>query len=230
MKKEVEELIEKKAKNIAEKYFFSNPEFIITNEILVIKNIKSILFKTLVTPERRIFLCKKYSNPPFKDIFASKSNIYFSPDFEEALKYLHPHYAFSFFNSITSEKMDLICCSEHAICSELYGIRYYFTQQELYDTLNNFILFLENNKDSIIEKGWPRHHFSLSPWFFYQYAPSYPIEIPCYIKKYNRIKFPDSNPYFFFKNYFLKNSNKESKYLQKMTSLIKLFSLKNLFF
>ncbi|GAJ02361.1 unnamed protein product, partial [marine sediment metagenome] len=90
---------------------------------------------------------------------------------------------------------------------------------ELSCLYKNFALFIEDNSESIIERGWPDYTFTDSAWLFCKLAPNYPIEIPVYIKNFHRFKNPDNDPYFFVKKYFLNEINQFKKCKGKTISL-----------
>lgn len=229
MDKEVEKIIEEKAKNVYEKYYSNNQDFPLNEKTTLINEIRFILNKTLITPERKKRLTKKYGFP-FSDIFKSNSNIFFSPNFEEALKYLSPSFTLRLFEKSSLEEIDDLCNSELFSNLQTYGILQYFTIQELSNVLKDFSKFIEDNESTLIETGWPKYQFSSSAWLFYKLAPNYPIEIPAYIKDFNKLKNPSADQYFFFTNNFLNNSNKGTEYKYETVSLIENFSFKELGF
>ncbi|GAJ03092.1 unnamed protein product, partial [marine sediment metagenome] len=101
MNKEIEELIEEKAKKIIEKYNFPVFDYLPKKKVAYFTKVKNILYKTLITPERKNILFKTYGFP-FNSLFKSDSVIYFSPNFEEALIYLFPFHALDLFDILSS--------------------------------------------------------------------------------------------------------------------------------
>lgn len=229
MKKEIEESIKEKAKNIYKKYYSNNPGFPLNEKANLVNEISFILKKTLITPKRKRYLNKTYSLPA-KDIFGSDSNIFFSPNFEESLKYLSPLSALGFFEDSYLDDVNNICLLEHLIYQKDNGLIPYFTIKELSRLYKDFALFIEDNSESLIETGWPDYNFTDSAWLFYKLAPNYPIEIPAYIKDLNKLKNLRGDPYFFLKKYFLNKTNQFKKCKYKMVSLSKIFSYKELGF
>ncbi len=232
MKKDIEELIKRKANNIYEKYYSNNPCFSlneINNKAYFVNKICFILKKTLITPKRKRYLDKNYILSA-NDTFGADSNIFFSPNFEESLKYLSPLSALGFFEEIYLDDVNGIYANEHLIYQENNGLIPYFTIKELSCLYKNFALYIEDNSKSLIETGWPDYNFTDSVWLFYKLAPNYPIEIPIYIKDFSKLKNPSSDPYFFLKKYFLNKTNQFKKCKCKTVSLSKIFSYKELGF
>jgi hypothetical protein len=91
-------------------------------------------------------------------------------------------------------------------------------------------LFIEDNSESLIEKGWPDYTFTNSAWLFCKLAPNYPIDIPIYVKNFNKLKNPSSDPYFFLKRYFSNKTNQFKKYQCKRVLLSEILSHKELGF
>jgi len=229
MKKEIEELIKEKAKSIYEKYYSNNPDFPLNEKANLVNEISFILKKTLITPKRKRYLNKTYILGA-NDIFGSDSNIFFSPNFEESLKYLSPLSALGFFEDSYLDDVNKICAHEHLIYQENNGLIPYFTIKELSRLYKDFALFIEDNSESLIETGWPDYNFTDSAWLFFSLSQNYPIEIPFYIKNLNTLKNPSGDPYFILKKYFLNKTNQSKKCKYKMVSLSKKFSYKELGF
>lgn len=233
MKKEIEKLIKGKANNIYEKYYSNNPDSALNEEINdkadIVNKICIILKKTLITPKRKRYLDKNYILSA-NDTFGADSNIFFSPNFEESLKYLSPLRALGLFEEKYLGDVNRFYADEHLIYQEDNGLIPYFTIKELSCLYKNFALFLEDNSKSLIETGWPDYNFTDSAWLFYKLAPNYPIEIPIYIKYFNKLKNPSSDPYYFVKKYFLNKTNQFKKYKCKTVSLSKILSYKELGF
>ncbi|MBU2563778.1 MAG: hypothetical protein KJ568_04945, partial [Actinobacteria bacterium] len=183
--KKIEEIIKEKANNIYEKYYSDNPGFASnekkTDKANFINKICIILKKTLITPKRKRYLDKNYILSA-NDTFGADSNIFFSPNFEESLKYLSPLAALGLFEEIYLGDVNRFYADEHLIYQEDNGIIPYFTIKELSCLYKNFALFIEDNSESLIETGWPDYNFTDSAWLFYKLAPNYPIEIPICIK------------------------------------------------
>ena len=77
MKKEIEELIEKKAKNILEKYYSNVPDINLNDKhqkIVSINLIKAILKKTLITSKRINILRKKINFRHYTEFFNPRNN------------------------------------------------------------------------------------------------------------------------------------------------------------
>ncbi|MBA7523740.1 hypothetical protein ES705_15874 [subsurface metagenome] len=91
-------------------------------------------------------------------------------------------------------------------------------------------MFIEDNSESLIERGWPDYTFTDSAWLFCKLAPNYPIDIPIYVKNFNKLKNPSSDPYFFLKRYFSNKTNQFKKYKCKRVSLSEILSHKELGF
>ena len=233
MKKDIEELIKEKANNIYEKYYSDNPDFALKEEINdkanFVNEICFILKKTLITPKRKRYLDKNYILSA-TDTFGADSNIFFSPNFEESLKYLSPLRALSLFEEKYLDDVNRFYAEEHLIHQQSNGIIPYFTVKELSCLYKNFALFIEDNSESLIETGWPDYSFTDSAWLFCKLAPNYPIDIPIYVKNYNKLKNPSSDPYFFLKKYSLNKTNQFKKCKRKTVSLSKILSYKELGF
>jgi len=233
LKKEIEELIKEKANNIYEKYYSDNPDFALNEEINdktnFVNKICFILKKTLITPKRKRYLDKTY-NLAANDTFGADSNIFFSPNFEESLKYLSPLSALGLFEEKYLVNVNKFYAREHLIYQKDNGIIPYFTVKELSCLYKNFALFVEDNSESLIERGWPDYTFTDSAWLFCKLAPNYPIEIPIYVKNYNKLKNPSSDPYYFLKRYFLDKTKQFKKYKCKRVSLSEILSYKELGF
>jgi len=233
LKKEIEELIKERANNIYEKYYFDNPDFALNEKINdkanIVNKICIILKKTLITPKRKRYLDKNYILSAH-DTFGADSNIFFSPNFEESLKYLSPLNALGLFEEKYLGDVNSFYANEHLIYQEDNGIIPYFTIKELSCLYKNFALFIEDNSESLLETGWPDYIFTDSAWLFCKLAPNYPIEIPAYIKNFNKLKNPSSNPYFFLKKYSLNKTNQFKKCKRKTVSLSKILSYKELGF
>jgi len=231
--KKIEEIIKEKANNIYEKYYSDSPENVVNkamnDKANIVNKICIILKKTLITPRRKRYLNKTY-NLAATDTFGADSNIFFSPNFEESLKYLSPWRALDLFEEKYLGDVNRFYADEHLIYQEDNGIIPYFTVKELSCLYKKFALFIEDNSESLIERGWPDYTFTDSAWLFCKLAPNYPIEIPAYIKNFNKLKNPGSDPYFFLKRYFLNKTNQFKKYKCKTVSLSKILSYKELGF
>ena len=199
--KKIEELIKEKANSIYEKYYSNIPDLVLnekTDEANYVNKIGIILKKTLITPKRKRYLAKNYTFSA-TDTFGADSNIFFSPNFEESLKYLSPLSALGLFEKTYLGDINNISAHEHLIHQQDHGIIPYFTIKELSCLYKNFALFIEDNSKSLIETGWPDYNFTDSVWLFYKLAPNYPIEIPICIKRFNKLKNSSSDPYYFLK-------------------------------
>ena len=119
---------------------------------------------------------------------------------------------------------------EHLIYQKDSGIIPYFTVKELSYLYKNYALYIEENSKSLIERGWPEYTFTDSAWLSCKLSLNYPIEIPIYVKNFNKLKNPSSDPYFFLKRYFLNKTNQFKKYKCKTVSLSKILSYKELGF
>ncbi len=231
--KKIEELIKERANNIYEKYYSDNPDFALDEKTNgkenFVNKICIILKKTLITPRRKRYLDRNYILSA-TDTFGADSNIFFSPNFEESLKYLSPLSALGLFEEKYLGDVNRFYADEHLIYQEDNGIIPYFTIKELSCLYKNFALFIEDNSESLIETGWPDYNFTDSAWLFYKLAPNYPIEIPICIKSFNKLKNPSSDPYYFVKKYFLNKTNQFKKYKCKRVSLSKILSYKELGF
>ena len=155
----------------------------------MINEISIILKKTLITPKRKRYLDLKYPLSA-NDTFGADSNIFFSPDIEESLKYLSPLSALDLFENKYLGYVNNFYAHEHRIYQKDNGIIPYYTIKELSCLFNNFALYIEDNSQSIIETGWPDYNFTDSAWLFFKLAPNYPIEIPICIKSFNKLKNP----------------------------------------
>jgi len=234
LKKEIEEIIKGKANNIYGKYYSNNPDFTLNeknknDKANFVNEICFILKKTLITPKRKRYLDKNYTLSA-NDTFGADSNIFFSPNFEESLKYLSPLRALDLFEEKYLAGVNRFYANEHRIYQKDNGVIPYFTIKELSCLYKNFALFIEDNSESLIETGWPEYNFPDSAWLFYKLAPNYPIEIPICIKVFRKLKNPSSDPYYFLKKYFLNKSNQFKKYKYKTVSLSKILSYKELGF
>ena len=181
----------------------------------------------MITPKRKRYLDKNY-NLSVNDTFGADSNIFFSPNFEESLKYLSPLVALNLFENKYLDNVNKFYAHEHLIYQKDTSIIPYFTIKELSCLFKDFALYLEDNSQSLIETGWPEYNFTDSVWLFCQLAPNYPIEIPSYIKNFHKFKNPGNDPYFFVKKYFLNEINQFRKYYCKTVSLSKILSYKEL--
>lgn len=233
MKREIEKIIKEKANNIYERYYSDNPDFALNEKIkdktYLVNKICIILKKTLITPRRKRYLDKTYDLAA-SDTFGADSNIFFSPNFEESLKYLSPLAALDLFENKYLDDVNDIYAHEHLIHQQNTSIIPYFTVKELSCLFKNFALYLKDNSQSIIKTGWPEYNFTDSAWLFYKLAPNYPVEIPGCIKNYSKLKNHSSDPYFFLKKHFLNKSNQVKKYQGKRVSLSKILSYKELGF
>jgi len=231
--KKIEELIKEKANNIYEKYYSNTPDFALNekqnDKANFINKISIILKKTLITPKRKRYLDKTYDLAA-TDTFGADSNIFFSPNFEESLKYLSPLAALGLFKEKYLGDVNRFYADEHLIYQKDNGILPYFTVKELSCLYKNFALFIEDNSESLIERGWPDYTFTDSAWLFCKLAPNYPIEIPICIKNFDKLKNPSSDPYFFLKRYFLNKTNQFKKYKPKRVSLSEILSYRELGF
>ena len=183
----------------------------------------------MITPKRKRYLDQTYSLSA-SDTFGADSNIIFSPDFEESLKYLSPLSALSLFEKEYLEDVNKFYTHEHLIYQKDNGITPYFTIKELSQLCKYFAFYIKDNSQSLIETGWPSYTFTDSPWLFCKLAPNYPIEIPAYINNFHKFKNPGNDPYFFVKKYFLNEINQFKKYNCKTVSLSKILSYKELGF
>ena len=231
--KKIEELIKEKANNIYEKYYSDNPENVV-NETMndkanLVKEISFILKRTLVTPKRKRYLDLKYPLSA-NDTFGADSNIFFSPDIEESLKYLSPLSALDLFENKYLGDVNKFYAHEHRIYQKDNGIIPYYTIKELSCLFNNFALYIEDNSESLIETGWPEYNFTDSIWLFCKLAPNYPIEIPAYVNNFKKFKNPSNDPYFFVKKYYSNEINQIKKYNYKTVSLSIILSFKELGF
>jgi hypothetical protein len=232
LKKDIEGLIKEKANNIYEKYYSCNPCFAlneITDKENLINKIYIILKKTLITPRRKRYLNETYDLAA-NDTFGADSNIFFSPNLEESLKYLSPLSALGLFEEKYLSDVNRFYADEHLIYQQDSGIIPYFTIKELSCLYKNYALYIEENSKSLIERGWPEYTFTNSAWLSYKLSPNYPIEIPIYVKNFNKLKNPGSDPYFFLKRYFLYKTNQFKKYKCKTVSLSEILSYKELGF
>jgi len=231
--KKIEEIIKEKANSIYEKYYSDSPENVVNEAINdranYVNKISTILKKTLITPKRKRYLDKNYILSA-NDTFGTDSNIFFSPNFEESLKYLSPLNALDLFENKYLGDVNKFYSHEHLIYQKDNGIIPYFTIEELSCLYRNFALYIEDNSQSIIETGWPDYNFTDSAWLFFKLAPNYPIEIPAYIKNFNKLKNPSNDPYFFLKKYFINEINQFKKYNPKTVSLSKILSCKEIGF
>ena len=142
MKKEIKELIKEKANNIYEKYYSNNPCFALNeknDKAYFVNKICFILKKTLITPRRKRYLDKNYILSA-TDTFGADSNIFFSPNFEESLKYLSPLYALDLFEEKYLDDVNRFYANEHLIHQKDNGIIPYFTVKELPCLYKNFAL------------------------------------------------------------------------------------------
>ena len=122
MKKEIEEIIKEKAKKITEKYHFDTfDKYFKKNDVDYFTKVKNILYRTLITPERKNILFKIYGFP-FNFLFKSDSNIYFSPDFDDALIYFPPSLALHIFENSSSEEINDFCAAEQELKLDNIGI------------------------------------------------------------------------------------------------------------
>jgi len=231
LKKDIEGLIKEKANNIYEKYYSDNPDFALnekkTDKANIVNKICLILKKTLITPRRKRYLNKTYDLAA-NDTFGADSNIFFSPDFEESLKYLSPLSALALFKEKYLSNKNQFYADEHLVLQKDASIIPYFTVKELSCLFKNFALYIKDNSQSLIETGWPEYNFTDSVWLFCKLAPNYPIDIPIYINNFYRFKNPHHNPYFFVKKYFLNEINQFKKCIGKRTSLPKRLSHKEI--
>jgi len=230
MDKNIKELIAESANNIYRKYgIFESFDSLYQEKTKYSERVRDVLYKTLITPERKKCLSGQHSSF-WNDIFKANSNIFFCPNFEEAITYLSPYDTLVSFEKLSPEKMNNLCKSELSFKLYTFGILPYFTKEELYNLLKVFVVFLEKNENSLIEKGWPEHYFWSSPWLFYKLAPNYPIQIPAYIKNFSQLINPTDDQYFFFKTDFLNRYNPRIKDYFKPFSLSKYFPQQELSF
>jgi len=87
----------------------------------LIDKISFILKKTLITPRRKRYLDKTYDLSA-SDTFGADSNIFFSPNFEESLKYLSPLRALSLFEEKYLDDVNRFYAKEHLIYQKDNGI------------------------------------------------------------------------------------------------------------
>ncbi len=233
MKKDIEALIRTKACSIFEKHYSNQPDKSPSckkyNKETIIQEISLVLKKTLVTPRRKRHLELKFPLSA-RDTFGADSNIFFSPNFEDSLNYLSPYYALNLFKNKYAANRNRYYAKEHLAYQRTCGIIPYFTVKELSCLYKKFALFIEDNSKPLIERGWPDYTFTDSAWLFCRLAPNYPIDIPIYVKNYNKLKNPSSDPYFFVKRYFLSKTNQFKKYKYKSISLSEILSYKELSF
>lgn len=231
MKKDIEALIRTKACSVYEKHYSDEPYIAQTNKKYdkekIIHDISLILKRTLITPRRKRYLELKFPLSA-KDTFGADSNIFFSPNLEDALDYLSPSNALNLFKNKYAVNRNKYYAEEHLAYQRAYGIIPYFTVKELSCLFKNFAIYIEENSQSLIETGWPEYNFTDSVWLFYQLAPNYPIEIPVYIKNFHKFKNPGKDSYFFVKKYFLNEINQFKKCIGKRTSLPKRLSHKEI--
>jgi len=149
--KKIEEIIKEKANNIYEKYYSDNPDSTLNEEINdktnFVNKISLILKKTLITPRRKRYLDKTYDLAA-NDTFGADSNIFFSPNFEESLKYLSPSSALDLFEEKYLGGVNRFYADEHLIYQEDNGILSYFTSFIFGVRLHKFTFLLV----SIIKK------------------------------------------------------------------------------
>ena len=231
LKKEIEEIIQGKANDIYKKYYSGNPDLALNEKINdkanFVNEICHILKKTLITSKRKRYLAKNYILSA-SDTFGADSNIFFSPNLEDALEYLSPSVALNLFKNKYAVNRNKYYSEECLAHQRAYGIIPYFTLKELSALIKNFAMYMEDNSKSLIKTGWPEYNFTDSVWLFCKLAPNYPINIPAYIKNFHRFKNPHHDPYFFVKKYFLNEINQFKKYQNKSLILPKILSFKEL--
>jgi len=231
LKKDIEALIRTKACSVYEKHYSDEPYIAQTNKKYdkekIIHDISLILKRTLITPRRKRYLELKFPLSA-KDTFGADSNIFFSPNLEDALDYLSPSNALNLFKNKYAVNRNKYYAEEHLAYQRAYGIIPYFTVKELSCLFKNFAIYIEENSQSLIETGWPEYNFTDSVWLFYQLAPNYPINIPVYINNFHRFKNPHHDLYFLVKKYFLNEINQFKKCKGRVTSLPKILSYKEL--
>lgn len=198
MKKEIEELIEEKAKKIIEKYNFSVFDYLSKKKVDYFTKVKNILYKTLITPERKNILFKTYGFP-FNSLFKSDSIIYFSPNFEEALIYLFPFLALDLFDNLSSEEINFYCNEEQELKLHDIGFHSFYTINELSDLFIDFATFMENNNNFLLETGWPKYMYKKDLALLLDFSLTCPIKIPKIIEDINEWECNDSQSFIWSK-------------------------------
>ena len=231
MKKDITAFIRTKACSIYKKHYSNQPDRSPSckkyNKETIIQDISLILKKTLVTPRRKRHLELKY---PFsaRDSFGADSNLFFSPDLDDALDYLSPSYALYLFKNKYVLNRNKYYAKEHQILQRTCGIIPFLTIKELAYLLKDFSDYLEENAWSLIKTGWPEYNFTGSIWLFLKLAPNYPINFPKYIKTFQHIKNHHRDPFFFAKKHFLLKNKQFQKYQSQSKLLRKTLSFKEL--
>lgn len=195
MKKKIEEIIKEKAKKITEKYHFDTfDKYFKKNDVDYFTKVKNILYRTLITPERKNILFKSYGFP-FNFLFKSDSNIYFSPDFDDALIYFPPSLALYIFENSSSEEINDFCAAEQNLKLDNIGIHSFYTINELSDLFIDFTSFMKNNNNFLFETGWPKYMYKKSFRLLLSFAITCPIKIPKIIEDINKWESNSSLPF-----------------------------------
>jgi len=230
MKKEIEELIEKKAKKITEKYHFDTfDKYFKENDVNYLPKVRNILYKTLITPERKNILSKTYGFP-FNFLFKSDSKLYFSPNFEEALIYHPPYFALYMFENSSPEEINDFCAGEQEL--KLYNIGFYpfYTINELSNLFKDFTTFMKNNNNSLLETGWPKYMYKKCFELLLHFAITCPVKIPKIIEDINKWECNNSLPFVWSKETFLDDRKKIIKCDYQHAPLLNTLSLKEVGF
>lgn len=199
MKKEIEKFIEEKAKKITEKYHFDTfDKYFKKNTVDYFTKVKNILYKTLITPERKNILFKTYGFP-FNCLFKSDSIIYFSPNFEEALMYLFPFHALDLFDNSSSEEINDFCAAEQELKLNNIGFHSFYTINELSNLFIDFATFMENNNNFLLETGWPKYMYKKDLSLLLDFSRTCPIKIPKIIEDINEWECDDNQSFIWSK-------------------------------
>jgi hypothetical protein len=208
MNKKIEELINEKAKKITKKYHFDTiDKYLKKDDVDYLTKVRNILYKTLITPERKNILLKTYGFP-FNFLFKSDSNLYFSPNFEEALIYLPPRFALYMFEDSSPEEINGLCAGEQELKLENIGFYSFYTISELSDLFKNFTTFMKNNNNFLLDTGWPKYTYKKGFKLLLGFAITCPIKIPKIIEDINEWEFNDSLPFIWAKEIYIDNCKK----------------------
>jgi len=229
LKKEIEKIIEEKAKKIIEKYHFNTFDRLSKKKVDYFTKVKNILYKTLITPERKKILFNTYGFP-FNFLFKSDSTIYFSPDFEEALKFLWPWFTLQFFEDLSPEEINFYCSEEQNIKLSTTGIYTYHTIKELSNLFKEFAVFMENNNNFLLETGWPKYTFKKSLFLLLKLSPTCPIKIPKIVEDINEWECNDSLPFIWSKEINLNDRKELIECDYQQAPLLNTLSLKEIGF
>ncbi|MCJ7790389.1 MAG: hypothetical protein MUP69_09495 [Candidatus Atribacteria bacterium] len=226
MKKEIEEIIKEKAKKIIEKYpHFDIFDHLSKKKVDYFTKVKNILYKTLITPERKNILLKTYGFP-FNFLFKSDSNLYFSPNFEEALIYLPPRFALYLFEESSSEEINGFCAAEQELKLENIGFYSFYTISELSDLFKNFTTFMKNNNNFLLDTGWPKYTYKKGFKLLLGFAITCPIKIPKVVEDINEWEFNDSLPFIWANEIYIDNYKKIIECDYQHASLLNTLSIK----